>query len=145
MIGATTRIVLLAMFLPLIECRHDPTVWKMNLRSPDGAWLATARTDQYGGFGTASVETVVTLQKLNGTVNRGRPFDVLEYPGGGPIRNAYVLSDANGGVNLKLTWLTPTHLEIDYNGKIEPDLQVVKFGGVDISLRQISAASYSGH
>lgn len=112
MVRATTHIALLAIILLLIGCRDDPTVWKMNLRSPDGAWLATARTDQYGGFGTALVETTVALQKLNGTVNRGRPFNVLEYPGGGPIRKAYVLSEANGGVNLKLTWLTSTHLEI---------------------------------
>jgi hypothetical protein len=77
-----------------IECpsRHDPVVWKTELRSPDGAWLATAHTDQYGGFGSAWVETVVTLNKLDGTINQGKPFDILEYPDGGPIHQSYTLS-----------------------------------------------------
>ena len=137
-------IPLLALLLPLTACRrrYDPTVWKVNVKSPDGAWLATARTDQFGGPGTDWVDTVVTLKKLNGTVNRGKPFDVLEYPDGGPIQKPYTLSDANagGGVNLRMRWLTSKQLEIDYTGNIEPDLQVVKFGGADITLKQVSAS-----
>ena len=131
----------LALFMPLMGCNHDPTIWKLDLLSPDGAWQATARTDQYGGFGTAYVGTVVTLRKLDGTVNKGKPFDILEYPGGGPIQEPYALSNSNagGGVNLRMKWLTANRLAIDYSGTIEPTLQVVKFGGVDITLRQVSA------
>ncbi|MHB1938092.1 MAG: hypothetical protein ACYCOR_16100 [Acidobacteriaceae bacterium] len=127
-----------AAFALLSGCRYDPTVWRTELLSPDRAWLAVARTDQYGGFGSAYVETVVSLKKLNRTVNRGKPFDVLEYPDGGPIRNSYVLSDENagGGVNLKMKWVSVAHLEIDYSGNIDPDLQVVRFGGVDITLHR---------
>jgi hypothetical protein len=127
----------------LSGCRHYPTVWRTELRSPDGKWLAIARTDQYGGFGTAYVDTVVTLTRLDGTINRGRPFDILVYPGGGPIRKSYVLSDENagGGVNLQMKWLTPTNLEIDYSGNINPDLQVVRFGGVDITLDRRDGSS----
>jgi len=130
-----------------IECpsRHDPVVWKTELRSPDGAWLATAHTDQYGGFGSAWVETVVTLSKLDGTVNRGKPFDILEYPDGGPIHQSYTLSpeNAGGGVNLEMRWTTANHLEISYSGSLDTDLEVVRFGGVDISLLQREAATKS--
>jgi hypothetical protein len=128
------------MFALSSGCRYDPVVWRTELRSPDRAWLATAHTDQYGGFGSAWVETVVTLTKLNGTVNRGKPFDVLEYPDGGPIHKSYTLSQENagGGVNLEMRWLSSNHLEIDYSGKIDPDLQVVRFGGVDINLHHRS-------
>lgn len=113
------------------------------MQSPDGVWLATARTDQWGGFGSAWVETAVSLKKLDGTVHRGKPFDILSYPGGGPIRKPYVLSEANagGGVKLNLKWLTPRHLEIDYHGTIDPDLQVVKFDGVEITLQQSPTGS----
>jgi hypothetical protein len=113
-------------------------VWKTELSSPDGKWVATARTDQYGGFGTAYVDTVVALKRLDGTVNRGRPFDVLEYPDGGPINKPYVLSgeNAGGGVSLQMKWLTSTNLEIDYSGNISPDLQVVRFGGVNITFHR---------
>jgi hypothetical protein len=139
-ISAKKVLALLGLLMPLVGCRYDPTVWKLDLRSPDGAWLASARTDQYGGFGTALIETVVTLKKLDGTVNKGKPFDILEYPENGPLPKPYVLSESNegGGVNLKMKWLTPRNLEIDYSGNIEPDLQVVKFGGIDISFRQLS-------
>jgi hypothetical protein len=130
------RLALSAAFVVTSGCHHDPTVWRTSLRSPDGVWLATARTDQDGGFGSAWIETVVTVQKLDGTVNHGKPFDVLSYPEGGPIRKAYVLSDENagGGVNLKMKWLTSKHLEIDYTGNIDPDLQVARFSDIDITL-----------
>ena len=78
-ISAKKVLALLGLLMPLVGCRYDPTVWKLDLRSPDGAWLASARTDQYGGFGTASIDTVVTLKKLDGTVNKGKPFDILAY------------------------------------------------------------------
>lgn len=119
-------------------CRYDPVVWRTELRSPDNAWVAIAHTDQYGGFGSAYVDTVVSLKRFDGTWNRGKPFDILAYPNGGPIRKTYVLSDENagGGVNLKMKWLSATQLEIDYSGNINPGLQVCRFGGVDITLHQ---------
>jgi hypothetical protein len=122
-------------FMMLSGCFRDPVVWRTELRSPDGAWLAMARTEQYGGFGSAYIDTVVSLKKLDCTVNRGKPFDILVYPDGGPIRKVYVLSQENagGGVNLEMRWLTANHLEIDYTGNIDPGLQVVRFGGVDIT------------
>jgi hypothetical protein len=128
-------------FMLLTGCRnhpYDPVIWRTDLRSPDGAWLATAHTDQYGGFGSAYIDTVVTLKRLDGTINRGKPFDILEYPEGGPVRKAYTLSQENagGGVNLEMRWLTLNHLEIDYSGYLNPDLQVVRFGGVEITLHQ---------
>ena len=127
-----------AAFVLLSGCRSDPTVWMTELLSPDKAWLAIARTDQNGGFGSAYVDTVVSLKKLDGSVNRGKPFDVLVYPDGGPIHKSYVLSDENagGGVNLKMKWISSSNLEIDYSGTIDPDLQVVRFGGVNITLHQ---------
>jgi hypothetical protein len=128
-------ISVLAMLIPLSGCGSNPTVWRMDLPSPDGAWLATARTDQYGGFGSALVETAVSLRKLNGTVNRGKAFDVLEYPGGGRIRKPYTLSEANAA-NLTMKWVTATHLDIACDGNLQPDLQVAKFGGIEITVHQ---------
>lgn len=124
--------------LILSGCRQNPTVWRTELRSPNGAWTATVHTDQYGGFGSGYIDTTVSLKRMDGTINRGKPFDILEYPNGGPIHKAYRLSDDNagGGVDLKMKWLSNTHLEIDYSGTIDPDLQVVRFGGVEITLHQ---------
>jgi hypothetical protein len=122
--------VLLGNFL---GCQNDPTVWIKDFRSPDQAWVATARTRQWGGFGTAWVETTVSIKKVDGTVNRGKPFDVLSYPDGGSGGPAYVLSDANADRDLKVNWLSPTHLEIAHTSPINPDLEVVRFSNIDIS------------
>jgi len=118
----------------LMGC-HDPTVWKKDVRSPDGAWVAIARTKQWGGFGSAWIETTVSIQKLDGTVNRGKPFDVLSYPSSGPIAKAYVLSIENADPDLKMTWATPLHLEIAHRTPIDPDLAVVRFADVTISFK----------
>jgi hypothetical protein len=100
-ISSATALAALAI---LLACQSDSTVWKRDVLAPGGAWLATARTRQEGGFGSAWVETTVSLKKLDGTVNGGKPFDVLSYPGGGTISKAYVLSDQNADTDLQLTW-----------------------------------------
>ena len=117
----------------LLGCQGDPTVWKKDFPSPNGAWVATARTKQWGGFGSAWVETSISIQKVDKTVNRGQSFDVLSYPGGGAGGPAYVLSDANADHDLQVTWLSPTHLQIAHKTAIDPDLEVIRFSDVDIS------------
>ena len=120
----------------LVGCRYDPTVWKEDLRAPDGAWIARARTDQWGGFGSAYVATTVSLVRVDGTWNKGKAFDVFSYPGGGPIPKTYVLSDDNADRELHLQWLTPTHLEVTHLSLVEqPTLEVIRFGNVDITFR----------
>jgi hypothetical protein len=121
-------------------CRgYDPIVWKKDIPSPDGAWIATARTDQWGGFGSAWVETTVSVRRVNGTVNRGKPFDIFSYPGGGMVPKTYVLSDDNADKNLQMTWVSPTHLQICHRSAIEPDLEVVRLADLDISFQLNSA------
>jgi hypothetical protein len=117
----------------LLGCHDDPTVWKKELRSPDGAWIATARTEQWGGFGSAWVQTTVSLRKTDGTVNHGKPFDIFSYPGGGKVPKTYVLSDENSDPDLLIAWVAPTHLEIAHSPGIDPDLEVIRFSNVDIS------------
>jgi hypothetical protein len=129
-IAAATFLAAAAMAL---GCNSDPTVWIKDIPSPNGAWVATARTRQWGGFGSAWIETTVSIKKLDGTVNNGKPFDVLSYPDSGPISKPYVLSDANLDPDLQVSWLTPTHLQITHRSAIDPDLQVIRFSDVDIS------------
>jgi hypothetical protein len=133
-IGATLVGALGALAM-LLGC-SDPTVWKRDVLAPGGAWVATERTRQWGGFGSAWVETTVSVKRLDGTVNDGKPFDVLSYPGGGTISKAYVLSDQNADTDLQLTWSTPTHLQIYHRSNVDPDLEVVRFANIDITFQQ---------
>lgn len=126
-------------------CRNVPTIWRTELKSPDGAWLAVAHTEQDGGFGAAYIETNVDLKSTNGTVNKGNPFNVLNFDCPGPAPHAYQLDSANAGgtINLHMQWLDPSHLEVTYDGKATINLQVAKFAGVNISLRDSSGLSSS--
>jgi hypothetical protein len=38
-----------------------------------------------------------------------------------------------------MIWVTPSHLDVTYDGHATVDLQVVKYGDVDISLRDLSS------
>ena len=80
----------------IIGChgRDVPTIWKAELKSPDGAWIAIAHTEQDGGFGSAYIGTDVDLKSTNGTVNKGKPFNVLDFDCPGPAGHAYVLDNA---------------------------------------------------
>ena len=101
--------------------------------SPDGTWVATARTDQWGGFGSAWVETTVSIRKLDGTVNHGKPFDVLSYPGGGNIPKTYTLAQENADHDLQVRWASSKHLEIAHASPVEPDLEVIRFSDIDVT------------
>ena len=120
--------------------RYDPTVWREESRSPDGAWVATAHTEQYGGFGTAEVDTSVDLQRSDKTYNRGKPFNILGLEPAGIIPATYQLSPANrgGGADLQVRWIGPRTLELSYDGKSKVNLLVVRFG--DVSVRLVDAS-----
>jgi hypothetical protein len=141
--------VILGVCVLISGCKDVPTIWRQEVQSPDGSWLAIAHTEQNGGFGSASITTGVDLKRIDGTVHSGRPVDILELWSNGPSpKRPYVLdNDANAGgmVNLTMKWLDPSHLEVTYDGQARVDFQVVKLAGIDISLQDLSkkAASQS--
>jgi hypothetical protein len=135
-IGLIATLMVFTAASSLVGCRYDPTVWKEDFRAPDGAWIAKAQTDQWGGFGSAYVATTVSLVRVDGTYNKGKAFDIFSYPGGGQIPKTYVLSDDNADRDLHLKWLTPTHLEVTHLSPIEePTLEVIRFGTVDVTFK----------
>ena len=95
------------------EVFYDPVVWTHDLASPDGAWIATATTRQWGGFGSAWVETTVSLRTTGSKfiVDKNKPFDVFSLPDG-HIYKAYTLSDKNWDTDLRVRWVSPKKLEI---------------------------------
>jgi hypothetical protein len=116
------------------------TVWKAELQSPDGHYTAIARTVQSGGPGTAWIVTAVFLKPTNGSQP---PTEVLGLSCGGPVPRPFVLdnvANAGGTIGLTMKWLGPTRLEVTYdggNGSLY--FQAVKYYGVDITVRNLSA------
>ena len=109
-------------------CKDAATIWSTESNSPDGRWVAAAHTDQYGGPGTAGILSTVTLRQVKGRQDK---IEVLQ------------LSKDATGVDMKLNWLTPTHLEITYKQPASVHFQAIKCGGIDISIRDTSAGTVS--
>jgi hypothetical protein len=115
-------------------CQDVATTWSAEARSPDGRWLATARSQQWGGPGTAYDATTVYLKRITGSQ---APTQVL------------VFSHEYATMNLRMEWVTPTHLDVAYGASARPgdhvslDFQVVKISGIDISVQDLSGKGNS--
>jgi hypothetical protein len=128
----------------LSGCRPSPddlTVWKAELGSPDGLWIASARTIQNGGFGSAHIDTTVELTPGNASQP---PKEVLAFTCLGPVPRPYVLdntANAGGTIDLTMKWVGPSHLEVTFDG--HPDLyyQVAQYDGIDITLQDRSSGT----
>jgi hypothetical protein len=107
-------------------CRASAIIWSAESRSPDGRWLVSASTEQFGGPGTAYVGTTVYLKQ-----DSHPRVEIL----GLSNESAYPA----GVTSVGMTWLTPSHLELTYQGHASLDFQVVKCAGIDISVRDLSS------
>lgn len=120
-------------------CRDAPTIWTAEARSPDGLWIASARTIQNGGFGSAHIDTIVYLKW---TEDSKPPQKVLGFSCDGPAPRPYVLdnvANAGGTINLTMKWVTPSHLDVTYDKHPDLYFRVVKFAGIDISVHDLSS------
>jgi hypothetical protein len=124
-------------FLGATGCGGEDTTWTTEAPSLDGRWLASARTVETSGFGTGDIETDVFLKW---TKDSKPPEHILGF-----IHDPKSQSKT---IDLSMKWVTPSHLEVAYNGHATVDLQVVRYGDVDISLRDstdIEVPSPDGH
>ena len=123
------RLLIIAGSLLLVGCQDVGTTWSAEVRSPDGQFVASARTQQWGGPGTAYDATTVDLQRVGSSQ---APMEILEF------------SHQYSRMNLEMKWLTPTHLEVAYGpstkegDSVSLDFQVVKIAGIDVSVRNLS-------
>jgi hypothetical protein len=103
------------------------TVWSAEARSPDGLWIASARTEQHSGFGSAGVETIVCLKR---TTDSLPPRDVLGF--------FHDPSNQSPTINLTMRWATSSHLDVTYSGRADLNFKAVKYAGIEISVRDLS-------
>jgi hypothetical protein len=122
-------LIIISICVLVSSCQDIATTWSAEARSPDGQWLATASSEQIGGPGTAYDGTSVYLKRIKGFGSRTQ---VLGF------------SHQYATMTLKMEWLSPTHLEVTYGPSARPGdrvnlgFEVVKYGGVDISVRELS-------
>jgi hypothetical protein len=117
--------------LLLFGCNGPKKTWSAESRSPDGKMIATAETIVASGIGTGDVGTRVYLNWSTGS----QPETIIVAFAEGP--------DEPGGHDVRMTWLTPTHLEVSYGGHRALDFQAVKCHGIDISVRELETRNSS--
>lgn len=101
--------------------------WTATSESPDGKYIATATVFQPGGFGTAGPSnTDVSLKLMSDSHNS---MEVLGF--------SDEIEEATG-VNVKMNWITPNHLELTFKGPKSIYFQAVKYFNVDITVRDLS-------
>ena len=135
--------IILAVCLLGFGCDDSTTVWKAEVLSPDGSWIASARTVSGGGFGTDYLDTSVYLQQ---TDSSGKPFGTPLEVLGFSCNNTQVarpnvldnIANAGGSIDLTMKWVTRSHLEVTYDKHPDLYFQVVKAEGVDVSVRDLS-------
>jgi hypothetical protein len=132
--------VIVALSLSAVGCvrQDDLAVWKAEMPSPNGQWIATVKTIQNGGFGSASVDTIVYLKRKTGSQP---PQEVLAFSCHGPVPHPYALDNVankGGTIDLAVHWVAPAHLEVTYTGRPDVNFQVVRYQGVEISAQDLS-------
>jgi hypothetical protein len=103
----------------------EKTTWSAEVDSPDRKMVATARTVEQSGFGTGFKGTSVYL---NWTTGSQSPMPILAFSEGPP---------GPEGMQVGISWITPTHLELTYKGQRPLDFEAVQCDGVDISVRDV--------
>lgn len=112
------------------------TIWSAEARSPDGSWLARARTLENSGFGTGAFVTDVYLKRTDASKP---PQAILSF-----WHDSSLASPQSGAtINLTMGWAAPTHLEVTYEGHADLSFEVVKYADIDISVRDLSSKAIS--
>ncbi len=125
--GIAYRMLMISSILAICAfvsgCKDSAIIWFAESQSPDKHYIASARTEQYGGLGTPAVITTVYLKQ------RGHsPVEILSLSN----ESAYPL----GITAVNMAWITPSHLSISYRGHADISFQAIKCAGVEISVEK---------
>lgn len=113
------KLLLFTVAVVLSGCSENPvTIWSAQFPSPDGKWIAIARTYQYSGPGNAYVDTSLYLRS---DYEHKKEQVVLDYP--------------DIGKEMSVKWIAPSQLEVTLRKHVEIDLETVIFSTVTITVR----------
>jgi len=105
-------------------CQPQTSWSSPEVKSPDGTWLVYARTVQNSGFGTGAVVTDVYLKR---TASMASPAVILS------LTHDYGLASQSGAtIHLTMNWLSPSTLQLSYDGRADVGLEVVRLSNVTI-------------
>lgn len=112
-----------------VACQDVAITWSAEAKSPDGQWLASARSQQWGGPGTAYDATTVYLKPIDDSQS---------------ATQVLVFSHQYPTMKLKMVWLNPKHLDVTYGpsdregDQIKLDFRLAQYSGIEISVQDLS-------
>ena|SRR5271165_1532024 len=124
--GFTTAISLVAFLVCVLVsgCREarTATTWSTELRSPDGSWVAIARSEKMDSASSAGPGfTTVYLKSGNQT-----PVETLRF------------SHDSATIDLKMHWTAPNHLDVAFGSHAKLEFQNRKIDNIEVSSHEIS-------
>jgi hypothetical protein len=105
------------------------TVWSVESKSPDGRWVATAKTDQTSGPANAFAYTEVELKSAT---RSDSAVTILGFP-------AESLGNSNTAPELE--WIASRHLQVSFRCTPKFDTHVIRYAGIEISVREMLPCS----
>jgi hypothetical protein len=123
--------MLLCACFGVCACKSTQIVWSAEAASPDGKFVANARTSANSGFGIDGIPA--TFVYLNWATGSQKPMEIMEFANE---------SDPSNVGKVVIKWLSPRHLEITYDkAGQEIEFQAVRLADVCISVRDSSNSS----
>jgi hypothetical protein len=114
-------VVLALMSVTLLGC-GPKTVWSTQVVSPDGRWIAGARTEVWSGPGVGTVESTIYLARSD----KPRDFtDVISYP------------ENPANPHPQITWESDDELVVRVPNPTTVDLQMIKLANIRIRLEAL--------
>jgi acyl CoA:acetate/3-ketoacid CoA transferase alpha subunit len=116
-------------------CKNPEIVWSTESKSPDGKMVAKGQALANGGFGVSGIPA--TFVYLNFAVGSQKSKEILEFAND---------SDGAAAETVEIKWLSPKQLEVAYHkDKQEIQFQAVRFGDVDITVKDLSSGMPQTH
>jgi hypothetical protein len=110
--------------------------------SPDHVWVAVARTSQPGWFASGRRETTVLLERRK---QHSNPVDSLWrrelWLPVTVLRLTHRAPFPSGGEFVQMRWLTPTHLQVRYQGDTQVEYHLQSCSGIHILVEELDQSS----
>ncbi len=120
----------LLIILLLSACGEDKkTIASSTSQSPDGSWVATVDVIQYGGPGTAGLQTQVSLSPSRQPDHRAQIL---------LIEDNQVTSSI--GRDVSVSWQGAGHLNVRYPKGSVVDFQAIKAAGITVSSEEVGSS-----
>jgi len=106
--------------LALSGCKDSAIIQKEEVKSPDGRWMARMEVEQFGGLGTAGLQTSVYLLRNV----QEKPIEILSFD-----------DESVDTAQVQMAWRDGEHLEVWHSIQSKIEFQVIKCcGGIEIAV-----------